>query len=110
MASNTPIRALTIAGHTAAEAGVRCPPFLLPALTSALGPVPFFAPRAFSSKSEHTVYSGPTSPSPKRITLRTLRAKFERGELLSVVTAYDYPSAVHVRLLFNLSYPAWSWF
>ena len=41
--------------------------------------------------------SGPSSPSPKRVTLRTLREKYMRGEPISMVTAYDYPSAVHVR-------------
>ena len=41
--------------------------------------------------------SGPSSPSPKRVTLRTLRDKYVRGEPISMVTAYDYPSAVHVR-------------
>ena len=41
--------------------------------------------------------SGPSSPSPKRVTLRTLRDKYMRGEPISMVTAYDYPSAVHVR-------------
>jgi ketopantoate hydroxymethyltransferase len=43
------------------------------------------------------VYTGPVSPSPKRVTLRTLRQKYESGEGISMVTAYDYPSAVHVR-------------
>ena len=40
---------------------------------------------------------GPSSPSPKRVTLRTLVAKYQRGDPISMVTAYDYPSAVHVR-------------
>ena len=40
--------------------------------------------------------SGPSAPSPKRVTLRTLRDKYRRGEPISMVTAYDYPSAVHV--------------
>lgn len=30
------------------------------------------------------------------MTLRTLRKKYDLGEPLSMVTAYDYPSAVHV--------------
>ncbi|KAL6757683.1 ketopantoate hydroxymethyltransferase [Haematococcus lacustris] len=42
------------------------------------------------------VYSGPSSPPPKRVTLRTLKAKYTKGEPLTMVTAYDYPSAVHV--------------
>lgn len=52
--------------------------------------------RWLSNKPEHAVYSGPKSPSPKRVTLRTLRDKYQRGEPISMVTAYDYPSAVHV--------------
>ena len=43
------------------------------------------------------MYSGPKSPGPQRVTLRTLREKYARGEPLTMVTAYDYPSAVHVR-------------
>ncbi len=43
------------------------------------------------------MYSGPRAPAPARVTLRTLRAKYARGEPLTMVTAYDYPSAVHVR-------------
>ena len=45
---------------------------------------------------EISVYSGP-SPPRKAVTLRTLRAKHARGEPITMVTAYDYPSAVHVR-------------
>lgn len=52
--------------------------------------------RWLSNKPEHTVYSGPSAPSPRRVTLRTLRDKYKRGEPISMVTAYDYPSAVHV--------------
>ncbi|GAB4817262.1 hypothetical protein N2152v2_004308 [Parachlorella kessleri] len=52
--------------------------------------------RCHSIKPENTVYSGPSAPSPKRVTLRTLRDKYQRGEPISMVTAYDYPSAVHV--------------
>ena len=51
----------------------------------------------YSNQPEHTVYSGPQAPSPKRVTLRTLRAKYARGDPITMVTAYDYPSAVHVR-------------
>ena len=51
-----------------------------------------------SIQPENVVYSGPSSPNPKRVTLRTLRQKYEAGETLTMVTAYDYPSAVHVRL------------
>lgn len=52
--------------------------------------------RSISHKPENTVYGGPTAPSPKRVTLRTLRNKYLKGTPISVVTAYDYPSAVHV--------------
>lgn len=45
---------------------------------------------------EHTVYSGPQTAPARRVTLRTVRAKHARGEPLTMVTAYDYPSAVHV--------------
>lgn len=54
--------------------------------------------RAFSNLPADTVYGGPASPSPKRVTLRALAAQYARGEPLSMVTAYDYPSAVHVDL------------
>lgn len=50
-----------------------------------------------SIQPEHTVYSGPQAPGPKRVTLRSIRSKYSKGEPISVVTAYDYPSAVHVR-------------
>jgi hypothetical protein len=53
--------------------------------------------RRFSNLPVDTVYGGPTAPNPKRVTLRTLDAKYRRGEPISMVTAYDYPSAVHVR-------------
>jgi 3-methyl-2-oxobutanoate hydroxymethyltransferase len=56
---------------------------------------PRLAP-CFSVKPESVVYNGPAPPSPKRVTLRTLKLKYERGEPISMVTAYDYPSAVHV--------------
>ena len=53
--------------------------------------------RGFASvQPEHTVYSGPQTAPARRVTLRTLRAKHARGEPLTMVTAYDYPSAVHV--------------
>lgn len=52
--------------------------------------------RCFSIQPENTVYSGPVTPSPKRVTLRTLQSKYKKGEPISMVTAYDYPSAVHV--------------
>ncbi|KAI3426433.1 hypothetical protein D9Q98_008801 [Chlorella vulgaris] len=52
--------------------------------------------RWHSNKPLDAVYSGPAAASPKRVTLRTLREKYKRGEPISMVTAYDYPSAVHV--------------
>ncbi len=52
--------------------------------------------RMFSNQPETAVYSGPVTPSPKRFTLRQLRQKYRSGMPLTMVTAYDYPSAVHV--------------
>lgn len=49
-----------------------------------------------SAHPEIAVYSGPKPPTPRAVTLRTLRAKYERGDPITMVTAYDYPSAVHV--------------
>ncbi|GAX85519.1 hypothetical protein CEUSTIGMA_g12935.t1 [Chlamydomonas eustigma] len=49
-----------------------------------------------SSQPENVVYAGPSQASPKRVTLRTLRTKYANQEPISMVTAYDYPSAVHV--------------
>lgn len=66
---------------------------------SCAGPSPCscLTSRCFSIQPENTVYSGPSAPSPKRVTLRTLQTKYRKGEPISMVTAYDYPSAVHVR-------------
>lgn len=53
--------------------------------------------RGFASvQPENAVYGGPSAPLPTRVTLRTLRKKYEQGQPLSMLTAYDYPSAVHV--------------
>lgn len=52
--------------------------------------------RSLSNKPENTVYGGPSASVPKRVTLRTLRDKYVNGVPISMVTAYDYPSAVHV--------------
>eukprot|EP00271_Cylindrocystis_brebissonii_P019948 TRINITY_DN6375_c0_g2_i1.p1 TRINITY_DN6375_c0_g2~~TRINITY_DN6375_c0_g2_i1.p1 ORF type:complete len:424 (-),score=79.17 TRINITY_DN6375_c0_g2_i1:831-2102(-) len=50
-----------------------------------------------STLPEATVYSGPTPQiAGKRITLRQIAMKYAAKEPLSMVTAYDYPSAVHV--------------
>jgi hypothetical protein len=55
------------------------------------------AVRPLSVQPEAAVYMGPAPRGPSRVTLRTLRKKYDLGEPLSMVTAYDYPSAVHVR-------------
>ena len=74
----------------------------LPARYAASGPAALArdaggCARGFASvQPEHTVYSGPQTAPARRVTLRTLRAKHARGEPLTMVTAYDYPSAVHV--------------
>ncbi|GLJ07231.1 hypothetical protein SUGI_0062370 [Cryptomeria japonica] len=53
--------------------------------------------RGMSNLPENAVYGGPQSQSPwKRITLNHLTAKYEKGNPITMVTAYDYPSAVHV--------------
>uniref|UniRef100_A0A061R6I4 3-methyl-2-oxobutanoate hydroxymethyltransferase n=1 Tax=Tetraselmis sp. GSL018 TaxID=582737 RepID=A0A061R6I4_9CHLO len=56
------------------------------------------AARQFSSAvaPESTVYAGPRSPDPKSVTLATLRKLYQTREPIVMVTAYDYPSAVHV--------------
>ena len=53
--------------------------------------------RAVSNKPDATVYSGPSADRAKRVSLRMLRQKYRVGEKLTMVTAYDYPSAAHVR-------------
>lgn len=53
--------------------------------------------RRFATKPEATVYGGPQAPSPKRVTLRALQQKYRKGGKLTMMTAYDYPTAVHVR-------------
>lgn len=50
-----------------------------------------------SNVPESTVYGGPKPQlAAHRVTLTHLRQKHRRGEPITVVTAYDYPSAVHV--------------
>ncbi|KAK4744523.1 hypothetical protein SAY87_010835 [Trapa incisa] len=57
----------------------------------------FAALRHFSNVPENSVYGGPRPQSPeKRVTLSHLRQKHHRGEPITVITAYDYPSAVHL--------------
>ena len=54
--------------------------------------------RHFSIQPEDTVYGGPVAPLPKRVTLRTIQNKYNKKQPISMVTAYDYPSAVHVSI------------
>ncbi|XP_074568205.1 3-methyl-2-oxobutanoate hydroxymethyltransferase 1, mitochondrial-like [Curcuma longa] len=57
----------------------------------------WLARRLMSNVPESTVYGGPKPQSPaQRVTLTHLRQKHRRGQPITVVTAYDYPSAVHV--------------
>lgn len=48
--------------------------------------------REFSSNLKVEGKSGPA----RRVTLRTLRGKYERGKPITMVTAYDYASGAHV--------------
>eukprot|EP00198_Chlamydomonas_reinhardtii_P001511 XP_001690847.1 ketopantoate hydroxymethyltransferase [Chlamydomonas reinhardtii] len=101
-------------GPGAAGAGSPPPPFA-PSTAAAAAPAPAPAPaaaagaatataaavrqqavRQLSVQPEATVYAGPSPRNPARVTLRTIRKKYEQGEQLTMVTAYDYPSAVHV--------------
>jgi 3-methyl-2-oxobutanoate hydroxymethyltransferase len=57
--------------------------------------------RLLSNVPESTIYGGPSpqeSAAARRmtVTVTTLRGKHRRGEPISMVTAYDYSSAVHV--------------
>ncbi|XP_051143919.1 3-methyl-2-oxobutanoate hydroxymethyltransferase 1, mitochondrial-like [Andrographis paniculata] len=53
--------------------------------------------RCFSNVPEDTVYGGPKPQDPtRRVTLTHLRSKYRKGERITMVTAYDYPSAVHL--------------
>ena len=71
---------------------------ILSSIRSSILPVlPCTSPsRPHSNQPEHAVYSGPSAALPKRVTLRTLREKYINDIPISMVTAYDYPSAVHV--------------
>lgn len=40
--------------------------------------------------------SEPSAAKPRKVTTLTIGAKKRRGEKITMVTAYDYPSAVHV--------------
>lgn len=53
--------------------------------------------RCMSNVPENTVYGGPKIQNPnQRVTLTHLRQKHKKREPITVVTAYDYPSAVHL--------------
>ncbi|KAG6725497.1 hypothetical protein I3842_02G034800 [Carya illinoinensis] len=53
--------------------------------------------RCMSNVPENTVYGGPKPQNPnQRVTLTHLKQKYRKGQPITVVTAYDYPSAVHV--------------
>ncbi|XP_059651334.1 3-methyl-2-oxobutanoate hydroxymethyltransferase 1, mitochondrial isoform X2 [Cornus florida] len=53
--------------------------------------------RCMSNVPENTVYGGPKPQNPnQRVTLTHLRQKHRKGEPITMVTAYDYPSAVHL--------------
>ncbi|GMJ01392.1 ketopantoate hydroxymethyltransferase 1 [Hibiscus trionum] len=53
--------------------------------------------RRLSNVPENTVYGGPKPQTPnQRMTLNQLKQKYKKGEPITVVTAYDYPSAVHL--------------
>ncbi|XP_012473355.1 3-methyl-2-oxobutanoate hydroxymethyltransferase 1, mitochondrial [Gossypium raimondii] len=53
--------------------------------------------RRRSNVPENTVYGGPKPQTPnQRVTLNQLRQKYKKGEPITMVTAYDYPSAVHL--------------
>ncbi|OVA02111.1 Ketopantoate hydroxymethyltransferase [Macleaya cordata] len=53
--------------------------------------------RYLSNIPENTVYGGPKPQNPnQRVTLTHLKQKHKKGEPITMVTAYDYPSAVHL--------------
>lgn len=53
--------------------------------------------RCMSNVPENSVYGGPKPQNPnQRVTLTHLRQKHRKGEPITMVTAYDYPSAVHL--------------
>ncbi|PPD87494.1 hypothetical protein GOBAR_DD15548 [Gossypium barbadense] len=53
--------------------------------------------RRLSNVPDNTVYGGPKPQTPnQRVTLNQLRQKYKKGEPITMVTAYDYPSAVHL--------------
>lgn len=53
--------------------------------------------RPLSNVPENTVYGGPKPQNPnQRVTLNHLKQKHQKGMPITMVTAYDYPSAVHL--------------
>ncbi|XP_057980185.1 3-methyl-2-oxobutanoate hydroxymethyltransferase 1, mitochondrial-like [Malania oleifera] len=53
--------------------------------------------RCMSNLPQNSVYGGPKPQNTsQRVTLTHLRQMYRRGQPIAVVTAYDYPSAVHV--------------
>ena len=53
--------------------------------------------RYMSNVPEDTVYGGPKPQNPnQRVTLTHLKQKHRKSQPITVVTAYDYPSAVHL--------------
>ncbi|KAE8716273.1 3-methyl-2-oxobutanoate hydroxymethyltransferase 2 [Hibiscus syriacus] len=53
--------------------------------------------RCMSHIPENTVYGGPKPQTPdKRVTLNHLKQKYKKGKPITVVTAYEYPLAVHL--------------
>ncbi|TKY63991.1 3-methyl-2-oxobutanoate hydroxymethyltransferase [Spatholobus suberectus] len=53
--------------------------------------------RCMSNVPENTVYSGPKAQnSNQRVTLSQLRQKHRASQPITMVTAYDYPAAVHL--------------
>ncbi|KAA3469369.1 3-methyl-2-oxobutanoate hydroxymethyltransferase [Gossypium australe] len=53
--------------------------------------------RCMSHVPENTVYGGPTpQTADRRVTLNQLKQKYKKGEPITFVTAYDYPSTVHL--------------
>ncbi|TQE01303.1 hypothetical protein C1H46_013064 [Malus baccata] len=53
--------------------------------------------RCMSNVPENTVYGGPKPQNPdQRVTVTHLKQKHKKGEPITMVTAYDYPSAVHL--------------
>jgi 3-methyl-2-oxobutanoate hydroxymethyltransferase len=84
------------AGATPHLASLALPHLPAAAAPASLPPALLLPSRPHSNIPEASVYGGPSSPSPRRVTLRILAEKYSRGEPITVVTAYDYPSAVHV--------------